>query len=510
MTTAAAAMSAEMNSADSLKILIPGARGLEKANLLLRLSDELMVGKPDSARICIEQALSIAEKEKGEMEKARAYLGFSAYYYSRHDYVQSLEYVDRTQTALDSVDANVKNSLDWKTVQAKALMRKGHIHTFNLAEYLTAAEYYLQSLKLAQECDIPMVESYSLIGLGFVHRNMEDYDKAMEYFTQAVKASEKLKEKNNLVTVVNEIGNLYMMKADYQKSLEYHFQALEIAKNIGYKEGIGFVTHDIGLVYIERGQLKQALKYLEESLGVDRQMGEPRELAISLTNIARVYADLGDLQTAAARQKESIEAAKAINSRYELQSGYENMALIMSAKSNFKEAFDFLSRANALRDSIFSEQKSKQIAEMEAKYQSEMKEREIELLKKDNSLNELRLRKQRGIIYSSAAGAIVFLLLAAWIYYLYRARVKAHKALQEAHIALEKSNGDLQKALAEVKQLKGLLPICTTCKKIRDDQGYWQVLEEYISEHTEADFSHGICPECAKELYPEYFKGKKE
>ena len=56
----------------------------------------------------------------------------------------------------------------------------------------------------------------------------------------------------------------------------------------------------------------------------------------------------------------------------------------------------------------------------------------------------------------------------------------------------------------DVKVLKGLLPICAKCKKIRDDKGYWNQVEIYIHEHTEADFSHGICPDCMKELYPEY------
>jgi DNA-binding NtrC family response regulator len=62
----------------------------------------------------------------------------------------------------------------------------------------------------------------------------------------------------------------------------------------------------------------------------------------------------------------------------------------------------------------------------------------------------------------------------------------------------------LQEALAKVKQLSGLLPMCASCKKIRDDKGYWNQLEAYISDHSEADFSHGICPECVKKLYPEY------
>lgn len=68
---------------------------------------------------------------------------------------------------------------------------------------------------------------------------------------------------------------------------------------------------------------------------------------------------------------------------------------------------------------------------------------------------------------------------------------------------------ELKKALEEIKTLSGFLPICASCKKIRDDRGYWNELERYISEHSEAQFSHGLCPECAEKLYPEYFKKKE-
>lgn len=61
---------------------------------------------------------------------------------------------------------------------------------------------------------------------------------------------------------------------------------------------------------------------------------------------------------------------------------------------------------------------------------------------------------------------------------------------------------DLPAGLVHVRTLKGLLPICTSCKKIRDDRGYWNHLEMYIRERTEAEFSHGLCPECVRKLYP--------
>ena len=69
---------------------------------------------------------------------------------------------------------------------------------------------------------------------------------------------------------------------------------------------------------------------------------------------------------------------------------------------------------------------------------------------------------------------------------------------------LENKNKELEKALAEIKVLRGFIPICASCKKIRDDKGYWSQVEEYIARHSEAKFTHGICPDCMVKLYPNF------
>ena len=79
------------------------------------------------------------------------------------------------------------------------------------------------------------------------------------------------------------------------------------------------------------------------------------------------------------------------------------------------------------------------------------------------------------------------------------ARKHAEKKLQE-------ESEKLKQALAKVKRLSGMLPICASCKKIRDDKGYWNQIEEYIESNSDAEFSHGLCPECARNLYPELYK----
>jgi PAS domain S-box-containing protein len=81
---------------------------------------------------------------------------------------------------------------------------------------------------------------------------------------------------------------------------------------------------------------------------------------------------------------------------------------------------------------------------------------------------------------------------------------------KQAESEKEKLITELQEALTQVKTLSGLLPICASCKSIRDDKGYWQRIEAYLHEHSEAEFSHGICPDCARKLYPDFFRDDKE
>jgi hypothetical protein len=90
-------------------------------------------------------------------------------------------------------------------------------------------------------------------------------------------------------------------------------------------------------------------------------------------------------------------------------------------------------------------------------------------------------------------------------------RKQALETIQQLNQALLQENTrrrereeELSAALARIKTLSGLLPICSICKRIRDDKGYWHLVEEYMRQHSEAQFSHGICPKCLDEKYPDF------
>jgi hypothetical protein len=84
--------------------------------------------------------------------------------------------------------------------------------------------------------------------------------------------------------------------------------------------------------------------------------------------------------------------------------------------------------------------------------------------------------------------------------------VQLNEELTSTRHTLESSNRKLEEAISNIKQLSGMLPICASCKNIRNDRGYWEKLESYFLDHSGVIFSHGICPDCRKKLYPGFDK----
>jgi ligand-binding sensor domain-containing protein len=108
------------------------------------------------------------------------------------------------------------------------------------------------------------------------------------------------------------------------------------------------------------------------------------------------------------------------------------------------------------------------------------------------------------------AGGLIYVAVRMRLAALARAKAALKVLVAERTAQLEARNEELSQALTRVKQLSGLLPICSCCKKIRDDRGYWNQLENYISSHSEADFTHGICPDCVGSLFPEVAQQRRK
>ena len=143
--------------------------------------------------------------------------------------------------------------------------------------------------------------------------------------------------------------------------------------------------------------------------------------------------------------------------------------------------------------------------------------KEIKLLDKNSKIILTTAHSDASILLDSIeVGVDKYLLKPLDMEVLYSAldqcaeTVTLERKIQQQYREKDELIARLQEALDNVKKLSGLIPICSNCKKIRNDEGYWKQIEGYISEHSEARFSHGICPDCAKKIYSEFLKDVPE
>jgi PAS domain S-box-containing protein len=136
----------------------------------------------------------------------------------------------------------------------------------------------------------------------------------------------------------------------------------------------------------------------------------------------------------------------------------------------------------------------------EAESPEETRKRIAKVIREGRNDFETRHRTRQGEIRNIHVTAQIMEVLGKTLYHCVWRDITERKRVEAER---EKLIKDLQEALAKVKLLSGMLPICSSCRKIRDDKGYWNQIEVYVRDHSEAEFSHGICPECFKKLYPD-------
>ncbi|MCD4775651.1 MAG: tetratricopeptide repeat protein, partial [Candidatus Aegiribacteria sp.] len=182
---------------------------------------------------------------------------------------------------------------------------------------------------------------------------------------------------------------------------------------------------------------------------------DDKSKATALNRIGATYYRMTEIDKALDYAGQGLAIAEELNVPNLIIDCYGVISTILEKKGDFSKALEYYKKYKEFNDKAFTEENSKKYNELQVSYETEKKEKENEIYRLKN-------------------------------------------------IELVKANEDLKKALAEVNTLSGLLPICASCKKIRDDSGYWEQIEEYISRRSDTQFSHGLCPECMKKLYPEY------
>ncbi len=412
----------------------------------------------DSALYYYDKALSISQKIKNKKEKADLLNNIGLCYINKNEFKKAFEYFNK---ALE-----ISKKIDYKSGLADSYYNLGNLY-WKTARYEKALKFYNDALKLYQKLNDEKSASSALNNIGNTYYKMKDYKTAVRFYLKSLTKKEKTGE--NPLSVLNNIAALYIKLGEYQKALHYLQKALFYCQKTD-KKNLSLIYSNMGSIYLEINSDSTAIKYLKKALKLKQEFNDQKGISIVLNKIGSIYAKQNKLNKALENYSKSYQIRKNLPDNegisnilfnmgilymklkdiskaksYLLQAetimkqnkDYENLvklylklAELEKLRKNYKAALNYSNKVVALKDSVFKEKNEKQIRELLAKYETEKKEKQIELLSKNNKIKELQLSKQRTLLYTFIFGFVLISFLALYIWNLKQNELAAEKKIQ--------------------------------------------------------------------------------
>jgi tetratricopeptide (TPR) repeat protein len=432
------------------------------------LNDLAFVYKRRAPKKTIEyanQALKLSKRIKYKKGEARSLHNIGIGNYVLSDYGKALEYYqrvlkivrengdkERIAASLNSIaglycnlsnydkalEYNLKSLKIWEEVGNKedialSLNNIGVIYYY-LCDYDRALGYYLKSLKISEEIGDKKNILMSLSNLGVIYERLSNYDKALEYSQKSLKIQEEIGDKWGIAVSLNNIGIVYKKLSNYDKALEYHLKSLEMREEIGDKQVIATSLDNIGTVYKNLNNYDKALGYHLKALKMREEIGDKFGIAASLNNIGENHTKMKSYDKALLNLERGLKIAKEIKAKELIENNYKHCFELYAERGDFKKAYEYHKLYHDVNKSMFNDKSSKQINELQVRYDTLKKEKKIEALVKDNEIKSLNNKVQM------AAGiSLIFVLILGLIviYRYYRHYKNELKRREEKQRSLE-------------------------------------------------------------------------
>ena len=385
-----------------------------------------------------------------------------------------------------------------------------------------------ESVRLYMTASDPWGEAQGYNTLGLIEADAGKFAEALEYHLKALAIRERQGDKEGLAFSYNNLGNAFRNMGEYEKALEYHSRGLELKIALGNRSSEAYSHHNLGLVYFAMGDYDNALAAYRRGLAIREELNDARAIGVSLNsigqvealtkpaaalvtyqralslrrqtgdergematelNLGAVYRRLGDPSRATAAYERALALGERLDTPLMRSNALKALADVEAERGDFKAAYARQLEYQDARDKMFNEENAARFQQLQVAHEADRQARQIELLEQQGARRDAELA---GVRTTRTAFGIIALLVLVSLGLLYgRFRLK-HQSEARLRTQAEK----LAEALHRVQTLKGLLPICAWCKKVRDDDGYWTQVEAYVARHSKAEFTHCICPSC--------------
>lgn len=415
-------------SIDSLRLQLNNAKGIEKVNILIDISKYYWDVNPDSSVIYAEKSLKEAKADGSDDAIGDAYNALGNAYSSKYQnetalnyYLKSLEFRELNGNPLKIGNSYHNLGLVYRELKQFNLAVSSHTKAADYYEKAKrydlqsisynriaslynqindknkALEYAFKALNIVNENNIDELKAnlYNLIGS--LNRDLKNLELAEKYYTLAFKEWEKSKNISGLSTAYNNLGIILDEKGDLQKALEYYTKSLEFATQQRDSSGIATAYNNIGFLYARIKQFDKALMSYQKSYEISVKTNGVDAAHNTLNNIASTYLKQNNLEKASEALNKALRNIPNVVDQAYKQETYQLLSDLYSKKGDYRNAYHYKCIELAYADTLYTQQRLSSIAEMQARYETETKEKEIELLKKDVELKELQFQKQRSV-----------------------------------------------------------------------------------------------------------------
>lgn len=387
------------------------------------------IGMPDSARYYLQLSENLIKKYPAN---TRMRFNFnqsaSLFYKNMGEYKKALPYMLNNLNTYTLEDEN----------RAGQFLNLGNLYN-NMGEYKKAADAHLQSLRLFEKLGTLRGQSFCLHSLGNDFLFLNQPATAKKYFEQSLALKEKLGDKRGALNSTISLGDAHKELNEYKKAEAYYAEALAIARGLKVPTEVARTLHQTGLLFKRMNEIEKARENLKQSMEISLQIGD--SATYKKTNSEYIGIDLME----AKKKNTEAELLSGLNTvirtgdRQQEAVEYNRLSEYYTLNKDYEQALYYLKKYLTLNDSVQGNSVLLQLKELEEQYNSEKKEREIELLKKDQQLKALQLGRQQANTAIVIVALISVIVISALLLNRYRVlnRMKRQAELEEMrqHIA---------------------------------------------------------------------------
>jgi len=321
------------------------------------------------------------------------------------------------------------------------------IANYKSGNFEVALQNYFNALHAYETDGNQKKQAGTLKNIGNTYRIIKSYDKADSFFKQSLSKFEAQKDSAKIADVLNDIGIMYMDQGMTGNAVSFFKKVVTKYRSYAEPEVRAYAFNNLGICYSNTGNYSASMNFYTASLGLMKQLGDTFGIALVLINIAKLFNRQNLPEQAIQYSKDGLLISQKINSKELTASAFKSMAVSYEKLGDFKQSNSFLNKLLVLNGEIFKDESARSYAEMESRYQNERKQKEIMLLKQENTIKNITLATQRRSQYFLLFILVSILVVVLILYRSYTFKQKLNKELGMLNGRLEEANESKTKLL---------------------------------------------------------------